>query len=384
MVPTIDYRKERDVKVIDVKTFVTCFGASNYVFVKVITDEGITGVGECTLEGKELAVLGAIEECKRVLVGQNPLDIERLWVTWNRFSCWKGAPVYTAMSGLEHALWDIAGKAYNQPVYRLLGGPVRDRIRAYTWPGPYNSPEELGEAARYAVEELGFTALKIDPFTSFFTIDTDELMYLERCMRAMRDAVGSAVDIAVDGHWRFLPPAAIRIAHALEPFDPLFLEEPVTSDNEEALARVRAATRIPLATGERHFTRWEFWDLLKDRLVDIIQPDLCHAGGILEVRKIAAMAEAAGVMVAPHNPNGPVALAATVHFAACTPNFLITESVHTRTELANALVTQPLQVVDGYIPLPSAPGLGIDLDEEALAAHPGEPKELWTPTRIVT
>jgi galactonate dehydratase len=371
------------VKVVDVKTFVTSFGESNYVFVKVITDEGIHGVGECTLESKEKTVLGAIEECNRTLIGANPLEIEKIWQTWNRSFPWKGSAVFSAMSGLEHALWDIKGKAYGVPVYQLLGGPVRDKIRAYTWPGPYSTPEELAEASISAVKEHGFTALKIDPFSDFLRVGYADLRRLEKCMIAIRDAVGPEIEVAVDGHWRFLAPAAVQIAKTLEPFNPMFLEEPTTSDNAEGLARVRAASSITLATGERHYTRWAFWNLLRERLVDVVQPDLCHCGGIWEARKIAAMAEACDVMVAPHNPNGPVGTAAVVHIAACTPNFLITEYVHTRVGFANTLVQEPLKMVNGYIELPTAPGLGIELNEEAILATPADYKELWSPSRLV-
>jgi galactonate dehydratase len=369
-------------------TEITAYGCkahtSNYVFVRIDTDEGITGVGEATLEGKELSVLGAIEEARKVLIGKNPLDIELNWVTLNRLSCWKGAPLFSAMSGLEHAMWDIAGKAAGLPVYRLLGGPVRDAIPAYTWPGPYKTPEELGEAAIYARETYGFNNFKIDPFTSYFTVTTEEIKLVERCMQALRDAVGWEAGIAVDGHWRFNPPAAVRIAKAIEPYNPLFFEEPCLSDNDEQLATVRRMTTVPLATGERGYTRWAFWNMLKNGLVDVIQPDLCHCGGILEARKIAAMAEPIGVTVAPHNPNGPVSLAATVQFGACTPNFLITESVHTRNDMAHAVVKEPLRVVDGKIPLPTAPGLGIELDFEAIEKFPLEQRELLPlDTRVV-
>jgi galactonate dehydratase len=369
-------------------TNVTSYGckahSSNYVFVKIDTDEGIHGVGEATLEGKELSVLGAIQECARVIIGKDPRDIELNWVTMNRLSCWKGAALFSAMSSLEHAMWDITGKSVNLPVYRLLGGPVRDRIRAYTWPGPYNSPEELGEAALYAKETYGYNDFKIDPFTSYFTVTAAEIKLVERCMAAIRDAVGPEAGIAVDGHWRFNPPAAIKIAKAIEPYDPLFLEEPCLSDNDEALAKVRQATTIPLATGERGYTRWAFWNMLKNNLVDIIQADICHSGGILESRKIAAMAEPTGVMMAPHNPNGPVSLAATVQFAACTPNFLITESVHTRNDVAHRVVKEPLKVVDGHIPIPTAPGLGIELDFDAIAEIPLDARELLPmDTRVV-
>ena len=370
-------------RITDIKTYMVDFGASNYVFVKIFTDEGIEGVGESTLEGKELSVIGAIQELARNLIGQNPLDIELHWRKWQMTSCWKGVTDFTAISGLEQAMWDITGKYFHTPVYRLWGGPVRDAVRAYTWPGPYTTPEECGEAAAQAVEKLGFTGLKFDPFRDeYFTISPEGLAYVVQCMRAVRDAVGHKADVAVDGHWRFGPQAAIQIARALEPFDLLFFEEPVPSDGNEMLARVREEVRVPLATGERYYTRWGFWPLLKDRLVDVIQPDVCHAGGILELRKIAAMAEPCGVTVAPHNPNGPVSLAAVVQFAACTPNFLITESVHTRT-LAEQIVKEPLLVQNGFISLPTRPGLGVELDEAALEQHPGNPKDIWFPKRLV-
>jgi len=371
-------------KITDVKTFGCSAHSSNFLFLRIDTDEGISGVGEATLESKELSALGAIQECSRAIMGKDPRDIELNWVTMNRLSPWKGAAHFTAMSALEHAMWDITGKAANLPVYRMLGGPVRQSIRAYTWPGPYSSPEGLGEAALKAREEFGYNDFKIDPFTSYFTVTAHELDYLDRCMRALRDAVGPEAGIAVDGHWRFNPPAAVQIAKVIEPYNPLFFEEPCLSDNDEALASVRRRTNVPLATGERGYTRWAFWNMLKLGLVDVIQPDLCHAGGILETRKIAAMAEPTGVMVAPHNPNGPVSLAATVHFAACTPNFLITESVHTRNDVAHRIAKEYLTVVDGAIPLPTAPGLGVELDFDAIAEIPMESRELLPlDTRVV-
>jgi len=369
-------------QITDIRPFMVDFGASNYIFVKVYTDEGVEGLGEATLEGKELSVLGALEEMKRIFVGQDPRAIELLWRKWQMISCWKGVTDFTAISGIEQALWDITGKLLNVPVYQLWGGAVRDAIRAYTWPGPYSTPDECGQAAAAAAAQ-GFTGMKFDPFgDEYFDISAAGLAHAVACMAAAREAVGPGVDIAVDGHWRFGPQAAIRIAQALEPFNLMFFEEPVPSDSNEMLARVRDAVKIPLATGERHYTRWGFWPLLRDRLVDVIQPDICHCGGILEMRKIAAMAEPCGVTVAPHTPNGPVSLAAVVQFAACTPNFLITESVHTRT-LAHSLVSHPLRVQDGYIPLPTRPGLGLELDEAALTRHPGNPKDIWFPTKVV-
>lgn len=377
-------------KVTDVKTFVVdrrekqlWTSPSSYVFVKVETDRGVHGWGEATLEGKELSVVGAIRELAKNVVGKSPVDIEHHWRHWHMTSCWKGVTDFTAISALEHALWDIAGKEYGQPVYKLLGGAVRERIRAYTWPHPYETPAQCAEVALDCVERLGFTALKFDPFREeFFTISPEGLEHAVACVRAVREAVGKRAEIAVDGHWRFGPQAAIGIARALEPFDLLFFEEPCPSDSNEMLARVRAAVKVPLATGERYYTRWGVWPLLRDNLVDVLQCDVCHCGGILELRKIAAMAEPFGVTMAPHNPNGPVSLAAVVHFAACTPNFLITESVHER-PIDSAIVKHAPKIEGGYVSLPAEPGLGVDLDEAALLTRPGEQADIWFPAKVV-
>jgi galactonate dehydratase len=319
-----------------------------------------------------------------MLVGKNPLEVEKIWTTWNRSFPWKGVVVFSAMSGLEHALWDIAGKFYGLPVHKMLGGPVRDRVRAYTWPGASDDPAEVGRLAKAAADQWGFSAFKIDTFReATWTVPQRELEHMENCILAIRDAVGPYAEIAVDGHWRFIAPAAVQIARVLEPLNVLFLEEPTTSDNAEGLTRLRSTTRIPLATGERHYTRWDVWPLLRDRLVDVIQTDLCHAGGILEVRKIAAMAEACDVLMAPHNPNGPVSLAAVVQVAACTPNFLITEYVHSRETIAHRYVKEPLKVVDGHVAIPDRPGIGVELDEDALKEYPAGVREVWTPSKIV-
>jgi galactonate dehydratase len=377
-------------KVTDVKTYVVSRDhtglwatAPSYVFVKLFTDEGITGVGEATLEGKELSVVGAIQELAKNVVDKDPRDVEHHWRHWSMTSCWKGVTDFTAISALEQAMWDITGKVYGAPVYRLLGGPVRERVRAYTWPHPYETPEECGQAAAHCVEDLGFTALKFDPFRNeFFTISPEGLDYALRCIRAVREAIGKNADVAVDGHWRFGPQAAIQIARALEPFDLLFFEEPCPSDSNDQLARVRAAVKVPLATGERTYTRWQAWPLLRDNLVDILQCDVCHCGGIFELRKIAALAEPFGVPLAPHNPNGPVSLAAVVQVAACTPNFLVTEHVHER-QIDELIATKFPRVECGYVTLPTEPGLGVELREEALSQYPGEQKDLWFPSRVV-
>lgn len=370
-------RWEEPVKITAITTVGACYGRSNFVFVRVDTDEGISGVGECTLESKELSVIAAVEECKRILIGRSPLEIERNWLWVYRHAPWKGAVLYTAMSGLEQAMWDIAGKAYGQPVYRLLGGPVRDSIRAYTWPDAFTSPEHLADNMQAAREQYGYRDFKFGLFHGRFTVEAEELANARRYLTVLRERLGDGIGLAVDASRRFYPPAALQIARTLEPFDILFLEEPCESGegHEDALAYVRSKVNVPLATGEHEFTRRRFWHLIKNQLVDVLQPDLCHAGGILETRKIAAMAETVGITIVPHNPNGPVGLAATVQFAACTPNFWMTETVHTRNPIAHRFVVEPMRVVDGVIELPTKPGLGVELDWDAIAAHPLVPKE---------
>lgn len=362
----------------------TCYGRSNYVFVGIDTDEGISGVGECTLESRELTVIAAVHELQRILIGRDPRDIERNWQLAYRSAPWKGAALYTAMSGLEQAMWDILGKSCGLPVHRLLGGPVRESVRCYTWPGESGSPQRLVESLQDARERYGYDAFKFGVFPGRFTISQAQLRHADELVGAVRDALGPDVDLAVDASRRLYPGGAIQLARVLEPHNLLFLEEPCESGegHEDALRRVRQATGMRLATGEHEFTGRRFWPLLKDQLVDVIQPDLCHVGGILEARKIAAQAETVGITVAPHNPNGPVGLAAAVQLAACTPNVEILETVHGRADFAERLVEVPMPVVDGRIAVPDRPGLGVTLDWEVVAAHPLQPKEFLSNPQV--
>ncbi len=363
-------------KITRIETFFIDITWACWTLLKLYTDEGVTGVGECTLESKEETVVGALKDLSRYLIGQDPLLIEKHWQEMYRGSPWQGVAQFTAMSGLEQAMWDIAGKVYGQPVYRLLGGPCRERVKLYTWPAPVDeTPAAYAAAAREAVD-LGYRALKTDPFDRIFlTASPSEITQAVARVAAMRDAVGWEVEIGVDGHQRLYPQTAIKIARELEPLKILFFEEPVPSDNLDALAKVAANVRVPLATGERIYTKWGFRPLLERQIVDIIQPDVCHVGGILECRKIAAMAEAYDIPIAPHNPNGPVGMVAAIHVAACTPNFLALESVHTR-DWQWELLDAPLQIVDGRIELPTRPGLGIELNEAGLQKHAGVPRDL--------
>ena len=341
-----------------------------WLLLKISTDAGIVGWGEPIVEGKAATVRACVEEMADVLIGQDPHRIEDIWQVLWRGGFYRGGPVLTsAISGVDQALWDIKGKALGAPVWQLLGGQCRERIRVYSWIGGTN-PEDCAQAALRAVRENGFTALKMGA--------TDELGYVDAPARvkeaaarlaAVREAVGDEIGVGVDFHGRVPRAMALPLAKALEPACPMFIEEPVLPEHNEALAALAAQTTIPIATGERMFTRWGFKRVLQDGHVAIVQPDLSHAGGISEGRKIAAMAEAYDVAVAPHCPLGPVTLAASLQLDACTPNFLIQEQslgIHYNrgSELLDYLVDPTIfSYRDGYVAVPQAPGLGIEVDE---------------------
>ncbi len=340
--------------------------ARNWLFVKIETDEGLHGWGEGTLEGQEKTVEQAIHMLAPRLVGQDPTAIEKHWQVLYRHGFWRGGVVLnSAISAIDQALWDIAGKALGVPVYKLLGGPVRDRIRAYSHA---NDPEGAKKLVK-----MGFTGIKAGGWYTNENIDERLIpQKLREKVQAIREAVGPDVDIMIDNHGRSRPSVAVRQIMAVEDLGLLFFEEPVPPDNLDALALVRqAGFETDLATGERLFTRWGFKDLLERQLVDVIQPDICHGGGISELRRIAAMAEVYYVQVAPHNPNGPISTAASVHLAAAIPNFLILE--HALSEpWHNKVQVEPLKLVNGYFELPTKPGLGVELDEEVIASRPYE------------
>jgi len=344
-----------------------------WLIVKMITDEGVVGYGEATLEGHIPAVMGEIEHWKELLVGQDPRRIQHHWQSLYRHAFYRGGPVIcSAISGLEQAMWDITGKWLDQPVWALLGGRVRDRVRLYRHVGG-DSLEELRQNARQAVAD-GFTAVKTSAVVGpgLRHVDTPELMRkAEERMATVREAVGEGVDVGVDLHGRVSPAMAIRVAEALGSYQPMFLEEPCLPENVDALAEVARAITIPVATGERLYTKWGFREVLEKRAAAILQPDLSHAGGLMECRFIAAMAEAHFVAIAPHCPLGPVALAACLQLDACTPNFLVQEHV----TLGEGYLCQPFEVHDGYIEVADKPGLGIELDEEALGERVNE--GLW-------
>ncbi len=334
-----------------------------WLFLKIHTDAGITGLGEPTLEGRTQTVETAVHEIGRYLIGQDPRQIEKHWQTIYRGTFYRGGPVLSsALSGVEQALWDILGKHLNVPVWQLFGGKVRDKIRMYGWV----KGEETGdyiENFKLSVQDTEFTAFKLCPVPAVQMIETPAVLdRIIENVREVRQAAARHVDIALDFHGRTTPALARRLAYLLEPFDPMFLEEPVLPGDTAALKSIAQSTCIPIAAGERLFTRWQFNDLIEQQAVAIIQPDLSHAGGLFETRKIAAMAESRNIAVAPHCPLGPIALAACLQLAAATPNHLIQEHL----SLGQGYLKEPFVVHNGYIPVPEKPGLGIELDDEAI------------------
>ena len=347
----------------------------NFVFVKVETDAGLTGWGESTCG--PLAAATMVDEFGRALVGEDPMAIEKHWqMLYHHFHVRGGVVQMAAISGIEIALWDIKGQALDAPVYELLGGRIRDRIWTYgRWDGP---TEAL--AVRNALNhvERGLTALKGDPFEHHgMYIDRDSEELAVRKMAAVREAVGDGVELLVEVHGRLAPSDAIRIGNRLAEFRPFYYEEPVPPQNLEALKKVHDNVSIPIATGERLLTKFDFARLLPMNAVDLIQPDIAQAGGILELKKIAAMAEAHYVGIQPHNCYGPMATMASLHLDACTPNFVIQEGGIQPWFRSATVGDFPVQK-DGYFGVPPGPGLGVAMNEEWLAANPWrDDARLW-------
>ena len=372
-------------KVTEVKTFlvhpasrrVGVIGGKNWLFVRVETDEGIHGWGEAyTLLDRDRNIEMQVHELGKYLVGRDPFNIKHFThVVYNDFASRRGSmDLYCALSAIEQALWDIVGKKLDTPVYNLLGGACRARVRVYAngWYGGAKTPEEHAEMAVAAVKR-GFNALKFDPFPGPWRlhIDKKDEEVAVANVRAVREAVGPDVDILVEVHRRLAPMHAIRVSRMLEEFRPFWYEEPVPSENIPALAEVRRQTSIPVVTGEALYTKADFREVFETRAADIINPDVSNCGGILELKEIAAMAEPYYVIVAPHNYNSTtVALAATIQVCACIPNFLITEYFVNFEETGRELALTHFQVEDGSIKLPTEPGLGLELNEAELLKRP--------------
>jgi len=338
---------------------------------KVSTDEGIYGVGEPLVEGRARTVATAVDELKDMILGKNPLDIARLWEYMYKGTFYRGGEILmSAVSGVEQALWDIAGKYYGLPVYKLLGGKVRDKIRLYAWIHG-DTTEEIAAHAKERVAE-GFNAVKMCPAIGpLHVVETPKMigMMADR-VGAVREAVGDSVDIGVDFHGRFSPANARIMIKEIEQYKLMFVEEPVLPDNVDVMAEIAKSTHIPIATGERKFTRWGFKDILEKKAAQILQPDVCHAGGIHELLKIAYMGEVNYCGLAPHNPMGPVALAASFQVDACAPNFFIQEHTTLGSD-RGIFLKEPFKQENGYYTISDKPGLGIEVDWDRLEQFDG-------------
>ena len=354
-----------------IKKIETFLVKPRWLFLKMTTEEGIVGLGEPLLEGRALTCQTAVQELEPWLIGEDPTRVVHLWQSMYKHAFYRGGEILTsALSGVEQALWDCYGKLVGLPVYRLLGGPTRDKIRVYgTARG--RDPESAAQSVREAVA-LGFNAIKTGPAGGRRGRLIETAGYTERVVEtfaAMREAAGPEVDIAIDFHGAVPPATAKRLVKALEPYHPFFIEEPVQCQNVDVLADITHSTSVPIATGERLFTKWGFRELLEKRAATILQPDLSHAGGIMETRLIAGMAEAYYAGIAPHCPLGPIAFAACVQLDASIPNFLCQEGGRHTTPETDGYLKVPFRHEGGYLPLPTGPGLGIELDEESMAAR---------------
>ena len=342
-----------------------------WMFVRVETDEGHVGWGEASLEGHAGAVEGAFSELRERFIGHDPFRIEDAWQVGYRGGFYRGGPVLmSALSGLDQALWDIKGKALGVPVWQLLGGKVRDRIQCYAWIGG-DKPEEVGEAAA-GRKAQGFKAIKMNATSEMQWLDTPaSLKATVARVAAVRD---QGVDAALDFHGRVHKPMARQLADRLMEVSPLFIEEPMLCENIEGLRQIANMSHVPIAAGERLYSRWDFKRFFEEGILDICQPDVSHAGGISETRRIASMAEAYDIALAPHCPLGPIAFAACLQVVAATPNFAIQEmslGIHYNTgghDLPTYLADQDLITLDdGYVQVPDGPGLGVSLDEQVIA-----------------
>lgn len=397
-------------KIKDVKTYVVGnppphFGGQYWVFLKLTTDHGVEGFGEAySVPFHPHVVAKMIEDvCERNVIGTDPFKIERLWriIYSSGYTQRAGSSIMGVLSAIETACWDIVGKELNKPVYELLGGQVHEKLRSYTYLYPSvqevtdvhsNSPKHTDHADVYTDPDLaaecaaayvkqGFTAVKFDPVGPYTAFDPRQLSLealdrAERFVQAIREAVGTKADLLFGTHGQMTPSSAIRLARRLEPFDPLWFEEPVPPENVDEMARVARSTSIPIATGERLATKYEFVQLLSKQAASILQLALGRSGGILEGKKIAALAEAHYAQIAPHLYCGPIEGAANIQLDTCSPNFLIQESIQTWGGFHAEILKKPIQWQDGYIIPPAEPGIGVELNEEVAAQHPYEGDKL--------
>ena len=374
-------------KISDVKIYTLDAFRTNWAFIKVETDEGLYGWGEASLGTNEKALEGMVEDLKRLVVGRNPLEIEKMCFEIYRDIYWKGGPVLmSAISGIEIALWDIAGKFFNTSTYNLLGGKMRDKVKMYAnaWFIGARTPEEFAAKAKRTVD-LGIKALKWDPFgAAHMTISREQLEKTVNIVGAVREAVGDKVDLLIECHGRFNPTTALEISRELEQFKPMFLEEPCVPDNIDSTAYVRSRSNIPIAVGERGYTKYAFQEMFEKNAVDYAQPDVFHTGGLMEGKKIAAMAEAKHIMISYHNPSGPISNASILQLAATVPNFVIHEIMLTDGSFRKSITNEEVIFEDGYIKIPDKVGLGIDVNVEEVLKRPYTPRNLRHYTGAVT
>lgn len=366
-------------KITGLKVFVVNASRTNFVFVKLYTDDGIDGVGEATLEWKTTTVVSALGELERQLIGRDPFQVDAIVEQLHRDSYWRtGAVFRTALGAVEAAMLDIKGKALGVPVFELLGGKFRDRVACYAnhWFFGAKTPEQYHAAAKAGVA-MGYRALKWDPFeSSDLEMDRPQRARTIAIVEAVRDAVGPDIDLMLDVHGRLNVPTAIAMCKALHRFDLTWIEEPTPPESIDALAEVRAHSPVPIAAGERWYEPGRFLEALQKKAVDILQPDVSHAGGLSETKRIAHLAHLHLIPVAPHNPVGPVMNAMTLHTAVAIPNFSVFETVSVDVPWRKQLVKETLEFSDGYLLAPTAPGLGVELNEDACSAYPYQPYDV--------
>lgn len=370
-----------EVTITDFDTYLVANPWKPWVFVHLHTDAGVTGIAEATLHGKPKTVATAIEEMSRYFLGACPFETEQLFLEMYRDEAYSDNVVNTSViSAIDIACWDIKGKLLDIPLYDLLGGALQgSEIRTYAngwYTETHGDPEAFADAAKSVVTD-GYDALKFDPFgTAWERLTRKERNDALERVQAVRDAVGPDVDLLIEGHSRFSPGTAVELARDLEQFEPTWFEEPTPHDSVEGLRRVAAKSSIPIATGERRMSKFPFRDLLVETDVDVLQPDLANCGGITEGKKIAAMAEAEHVSIAPHNPQGPVATAMYAHFCTTLPNFMIQESfIEYDPEWTTNLLENPIRIEDGNLQIPDGPGLGVELDLDVVQEHEYESSE---------
>ncbi|WP_458187054.1 galactonate dehydratase [Haladaptatus sp. NG-WS-4] len=364
-----------DVRITDVETYLVANPWKPWVFVRLETDAGVTGLAEATTHDKPRTVAAAIEEMSDYFVGKDPFDTEQIWLEMYRDEWFSKNVVNTTVcSAVDMACWDIKGKLLEKPVYELLGGKVHgDSLRAYAngwYTETDGEPAGFAEAAQQVVDD-GYDAMKFDPFgTAWQRMSKKELNHAVDIVSAVREAVGPDVDLLIEGHGRFTAGQAVDVANRIAEFEPTWFEEPCPPDSINSLREVAEKSPVPIATGERHMSKHDFFELVTRTDVDILQPDIMNTGGITESKKIAAIAEADHVSFAPHNPQGPVATAICTHVDAAVPNFMIQEVFQTYdVEWVDDLLVDPVAIEDGHIRIPEGPGLGIELDMDVVREH---------------